>query len=68
MWKQQIVVNPEQIELDTGKEILFKFDQSNKNYLTTVNGGPNKSDYKTIKNKSYHDKNIKVDPNHIEID
>jgi hypothetical protein len=47
MWKQHIVTNPDTLKLDTNHEILFKFDQSNKNYLTTAKGVPNKNDYKS---------------------
>jgi len=68
MWKQQIVANPEKLGLDTGNKILYKFDQSNKNYLTTIKGGPHQNDYTTYKNKVHHDKDITVDPSHIDID
>ena len=68
MWKQQIVANPEKLGLDTGNKILYKFDQSNKNYLTTIKGGPHQNDYTTYKNKVHHDKEITVDPKHIDID
>lgn len=67
-WKGAIVTQQETITLNKNKEILNKFDQAPRSYLTMEsNIIPNKADY--ISNvKHYHGKPLTLNPSHVELD
>jgi hypothetical protein len=67
-WKENCVTGQETVALGKDKDILGRFDQAPRAYLTKASDiGPNVNDYTSIKN-TYHGKQLSVDQTHIELD
>lgn len=67
-WKGAIVTQQDTVTLGQNKEILNKFDQAPRAYLTMESKiSPNKADY--VSNvKHYHGKPLSYNPSHVELD
>ena len=67
MWKQNMVVQQETVQLGQNRNIKLNYDQSSKAHLTSAKGGPNLNDYKSL-SRVYHGQSLAVDKHHIDLD
>lgn len=67
LWKQNMVVQSETVQLGQHRNTQLNFDQSSKAHLTSAKGCPNLNDYKSL-SRVYHGQSMTVDKNHLDLD